>query len=481
MTRSVRVFFYSLVILVAAVSFGFNGRYLSGNDGMPIPESIDMGIRPLVASLDTASFHLAGRSVNSSMLSIQSAHSSPPSGKLSMSNVRSLFKFFLFAPPEYTTTLLLNNTERASRYYQENLNEESAEIWLHRGFERMVMEQSQDPSRADVVLIAGYFHLNAAILKAKKIGNRKAPLDLSLLFHTYEMELEMIHTKNPTMKTKPHLILIPSWNPTVAANVGIKELCRRLENKGYSNLWSVGFERNTFWQGLPVQRILPIPYVVRPDVFLFQNDSSRRVANFVFYVGDRRPNAQNWAGCHRDKLILTLQNASSGLFDVRLVTKHNRIEQSDYNHRMATSDYCLILCGDTPSSRTLTSAIVSGCIPLRVGSRLRGLCEPPCHGGFGWKSTGGNYTHLPFSETIPWSLFPEVDEQEFMDAGQEVLSELFKKVDNIQKQKLRSIMQEVKSGWIYGWDDPVNSTTYGDATIYIWQSFLAALSQQQIQ
>ena len=147
--------------------------------------------------------------------------------------------------------------------------------------------------------------------------------------------------------------------------------------------------------------------------------------------------------------------------------------QADYNHRMRTSDYCLILCGDTPSSRTLTSAMVSGCIPIRVGSRLRGLCEAPCHGGFGWKPTTEQYPHLPFSEFIPWNLFPEVNEQEFMKDGEAVLNQLFLTVDWAQKENLRSIMNATRNGWIYGWGNPINSTNFGDATKCIWQSFLA--------
>jgi hypothetical protein len=380
-------------------------------------------------------------------------------------------KFFILAPPQVTSWLTENHTEKASFYYHEALNEESAEIWLHRGFERMSYGEGRtlDPSKADLFLISGYLHLNLAINKKKQPKGRKGSSkpDRSFL---------QLYQKLIVDPSKPHLLLVPSWNPTVSSRVGLKELGRVLSNMGV-NLWSVGFERSEFWQGVPPERILPIPYIVRPSREILNtsmNSAAPRTKDFVFYAGDARRNAKGWAGCHRDKMILPLQNETTGM-DVRIVKKDNRLNETEYNDRMSHSEYCLILCGDTPSSRSLTSAIVSGCIPIRVGSRLRGLCEPPCKKGYGWKVTGAENPHLPFPDQIPWEEFPEVDEEMFMESGRQVLQDLFLKYDLEKKNEIRSTMLRVQHGWIYGWGDPTNSTDFGEAVPFIWRSFKAAL------
>jgi Exostosin family len=155
-----------------------------------------------------------------------------------------------------------------------------------------------------------------------------------------------------------------------------------------------------------------------------------------------------------------------------------RLSQEEYNHRMHISQYCLILAGDTPSSRSLTSAMVAGCIPIRVGSRLRGLCDPPCFQGWGFVVTGESNPHLPFSETIPWDKFPEVSESDLIEKGQVALDEhIFGVYHQEQKTELHSIMQSTMTGWIYGWGDPVSSEELGDTTSYIWHSFSVALKK----
>jgi hypothetical protein len=271
-------------------------------------------------------------------------------------------------------------------------------------------------------------------------------------------------------------MLIPSTNPDVSLQAGVRVISTTLEKQGV-NMWSVGFERNEFWQGVKPHRILPIPYVIRPSQSkdaLIENARTPRTKNFIFYAGDARNLAKGWAGCHRDQIILPLQNETD-IMDVRLVGKTNRLNQSEYNHRMISSDYCLILYGDTPSSRSLTSAMAMGCILIRVGSRLRGLCEGPCHEGFGWRTTGVENPHLPFAKDIDWDAFPEVEESEVILHGKQTLQAFFNRTDDARKNELRSKMLQVQMAWIYGWGDPVNSTEFGEAVPYIWNSFVKTL------
>ena len=147
---------------------------------------------------------------------------------------------------------------------------------------------------------------------------------------------------------------------------------------------------------------------------------------------------------------------------------------------MAGSEYCLILCGDTVTSCSLMPAMVlGGCIPIRVGSCPRGLCDPPCQKGWGWMVTGTEYPHLPFPDVIPWDNFAEVDKEKFTESGQQVLQDLFLEYDEEKKNKIRSVMRRVQNGWIYGWGDPVTSTNFGEAVLYIWNSFQQALQKDK--
>ena len=274
---------------------------------------------------------------------------------------------------------------------------------------------------------------------------------------------------------KTHVLAIPTWNPTTGREIGLVKIKTMLETKHIS--WaSFGFERNKFWQKTEPNRIIPVPYVVTPnlprDQLLKKVATQNRTENFVFYAGDARKHAVEWAGCDRIKMLLPLQEANrTDSMDVRIVTGSNRMTQEEYNTRMFTSEYCLILCGDTPTSRSLSSSMLYGCIPVRVGSRLRGLCEAPCHAGWGWSVT--NRSHLPFSgHTIDWNVFPEVDEAAFLDDPAAVLNDLFRKTDSHRKAEIRSIMNRVQMAWAYGWGSPVNSTDFGEAVSYAWKSLV---------
>ena len=204
--------------------------------------------------------------------------------------------------------------------------------------------------------------------------------------------------------------------------------------------------------------------------------ASKRVDNFVFYAGKQRDHAREFGGCFRQKMTASLFNKTD--MYVRVSNKH-LLTQEKYNEYMQSSDYCLILCGDTPTSRSLTSAMVALCIPIRVGSRLRGLCDLPCFKGWGWAIPGEKYPHLAFTNRIPWNEFPEVDEMEFTKNGISVLNnDIFGKYDQARKDKLQRIMQDHREGFIYGWGNPVNSIDFGKVCRYILESFQSVLSAQ---
>mmetsp|Transcript_28956 Transcript_28956/g.78423 ORF Transcript_28956/g.78423 Transcript_28956/m.78423 type:complete len:611 (-) Transcript_28956:9-1841(-) len=383
-------------------------------------------------------------------------------------------KFFILSPPELTSSLVESITEPAvSDYYRGALNEDSAEMWLHRAFQSLSYEDGRtlDPSEADVFLLAGYFHLNLARGGDARVDNKR---------------FGRLYANKIIEPSKPHLLLVPATNPVLSRKIGIQQLVRDLSSKGV-NLWSVGFERNDYWQRMDLRRVIPIPYVVKsdqlPETTTDDSKPLEKIKNSVFYAGDMRQNAMQWAGCDRNKTISSLQSSLHSTdaqkldydvnnIDVRVIPKRTpRLPQDEYNRRMSTSEYCLILCGDTPSSRSLTSAMVAGCIPLFVGSRLRGLCEPPCSPGWGWRISGAEYPHLPHGDYIPWETFPEVNEQNFIDDGAGMLDQVFRKFHSKEKDELRRIMQQAHRAWIYGKGNPVTSTDFGDVHKYAWDTF----------
>ena len=146
---------------------------------------------------------------------------------------------------------------------------------------------------------------------------------------------------------------------------------------------------------------------------------------------------------------------------------------------MKSTEYCLILCGDAPTSRSLASSVIHGCIPVRIGSRLRGLCEKPCKKGFGWTINGPKGPHLPFVDAIPWREFPEVDEAEFIEEPEGSLKRMMHLYPPDRKQQLRDILLKAQLGWIYGWGSPVTSNEFGGAAEYIWNSTLFLLGPKK--
>lgn len=379
-------------------------------------------------------------------------------------------KFYILKIPELTTWLLGNYTEHAQRFYRDTLNEQQAEVWLHRGFQQLRGSLTENPLMANVILIPAYLHFNQHLLrlksKQKSKHNTPTAQNLTTLPLPNEKWVKLI-LERIRYKAVPHVLMVPTWNPEVSGKIGIKLLVQQLKRYRV-NLYSLGFERNTFWQQVETSRIVTIPYVVIPNQTrqaLADVYSSRRKENFIFYAGDRRGLALQVAGCNRS-VVLPLSNRTD--MDVRIVTKDNRLTQEEYNHRMETSDYCLLLCGDTATSRSLASSMLYGCLPIRVGSRLRGFCEPPCWARWGWNVA--NQSHLPFPNRIDWSLFPEINEYEFSQTPLRVLQQLLASITKERKDQLRGIMKENQMSWIYGWGDPTTSTDFGDAISYVWAS-----------
>jgi Exostosin family len=428
------------------------------------------------------------------------------------------FKFYILNVPNMTTALLKRYGKgKAEKAYSRFFNEDRAEMWLHRGLSSFTHEQGQtlDPMEADVFFIPGYLHYRRSLFENKESEK--------VIQQQHEQALTEQVISVLVNKTKPHVLLIPTRDTSMNRNIGLNGLVQGLQSTGV-NLYTVGFERNSLWQTVETNRIIPIPYVVQPpppppippvpkaDVVssltvnnnisrdnVGSNDGSNssrsmsavpitfqdnRTENFVFLSAHPRPNAMSWSGCNRS-MVSPLTGERDDM-DIRLVSDvilgvgaeataaTRRMTQKHYNHRMQTSDYCLILCGDTPTSRSLASAMMAGCIPLRVGSWWRGLCEPPCRLRYGW--TIANQPHFPFANDIDWSLFPELNETLFAHDPLQTLHDFFHQANTTRgrqdKQRARTEMKRVQTAWNYGWGNPVTSRQFGDLYSYLWKSTL---------
>ena len=216
---------------------------------------------------------------------------------------------------------------------------------------------------------------------------------------------------------------------------------------GPTNVYIVSFERNKGWTGdVDLTNIIVSPYVVQPHLSskdlagAFTN--ATRTDNFVFYLATGRSHAVEWGGYNRS-MVLPLRGETNMKIGI-----DEPVPPLEFQKYMLESDYCLLTCGDTPTSRRLTDSMVFGCIPIFIGTRLFGECEPPCFPGYGWTDTHG-LSHLPYEESIPWRTFPVVDEASFAASPKAVLAEVFRNYSIAKKVKLRSIMQQAQFSFIY--------------------------------
>ncbi|GKY92536.1 hypothetical protein MPSEU_000223900 [Mayamaea pseudoterrestris] len=383
--------------------------------------------------------------------------------------------FHMLSIPETTDWLIGNYTDEAKNFYATTLNENAAEIWLHRGFLNET-DLVDDPSNADVILIPSYLLLHRHIGGA--VQNKTVEhMDISA-----QLGNLLVRRIQPFFNSSQHRIVLMSTtqNPTESRRIGIHSVVGALrENFGGEAVYSLGFERNFFWHPVHASQVIVIPYVVKPTS-LYTDHVFDYAKHGVFYRGDYRNNAVQWAGCNRS-MVLPLSdygqqypNNTEGI-NVQLVAKGVRLSQDDYNTMVEHSEFCLAVCGDTVTSRSLASYMVAGCIPVRIGSRLRGYCDAPCRIGWGWTFTNGS-SHLPYPFMIDWNKFPEVDEQKFTIDPVQELRDMLDTVTVEERHEMRRIMQRVHRGFIYGWGNPVDPHKFGEAFGFIRQSIVDHLT-----
>lgn len=152
------------------------------------------------------------------------------------------------------------------------------------------------------------------------------------------------------------------------------------------------------------------------------------------------------------------------------------VHESKFAHAMRVSDFCLVMCGDTPTSRRIFDAIVADCIPLIAGSRLWGRCEKPCVPGWGWYVSGQDHPHTPFSDTLlDYTRFPRIDEAAMYKNAPAAYAAATRAVTERMEHDLWRYMNAIRSDVIYGWGNAATSDKFGRAPINLLDAVVLRL------
>jgi hypothetical protein len=121
-----------------------------------------------------------------------------------------LSKFYILPTPEVTDWLLGNFSDDGYQYYESALNEDQAELWLYRAFQRHP-SRVMDPLQAHVFIICGCLHWNYRLNRSTQHNHDNndgiEPIEFDAKSFANVL-LERIVDRD-----KPHLIAIPTTNP----------------------------------------------------------------------------------------------------------------------------------------------------------------------------------------------------------------------------------------------------------------------------
>ena len=197
-----------------------------------------------------------------------------------------------------------------------------------------------------------------------------------------------------------------------------------------------------------LQRMVPAPYVVDASRLAGTSTQLHNHEISVFFAAHRRPNAAQWSGCDRSK-ALGLQSVPRA--SIHIKTHRRLLDEDAFAHSMRVADFCLVMCGDTPTSRRIFDAIVADCIPLIVGTRLWGRCEAPCHEGWGWFVSGREHPHLPFRDTyVDYTRFPRVDEKLLYEDATQAYEAAVRDVTEAEERDMWRYLNSIRDDVVYG-------------------------------
>jgi len=343
--------------------------------------------------------------------------------------------------------------------------ESAAEVWVHRAL-LASPRRTLDPAEAEVFFVPAYLsllrrHHNS---EGQKLAKALANVTSSEWFARHE--------------GRDHVFGYSATNPEEARHLRLPEVTASLPRS-----FRGAFEVNPSWVAAPAtvsakSKIIAMPYVVKVENVNNASSKSERAPEenetiSVFFAASERPHAVEWSQCDRTKALpLTrLPRASvqlnrgrrRRLWGRRRQRRRLAMTHEEFAKTMARARYCLVMCGDTPTSRRIFDAVVAGCVPLIVGTRLEGRCEPPCHAGWGWHVSGPDFPHTPFSDLyVDYAVFPRVDEALFSRSAVAAVRPVLQ-LDDRRHAALRDYLMAIRDDFIYGVGSCVSSTHFGRA------------------
>ena len=405
-----------------------------------------------------------------------------------------VYRFYVYGGGAFdamTTDLLRGREHTVDDLYV--LAEDKVELWTRRALLND-SRRTDDPADADVFFVPAYLTLST-LVSAHDHARRLAAMLAALAGEYYFRR----------RGGADHVFGYSSTNPGTAKRVGFPDV-----QKVLNRAWFGAFEMNPAWVGAGrptprelatsnatvLDRMVPMPYVV--DASKLAGPAARRDTNVhqheisVFFAANGRPQATKWSGCNRStalglkalpkaaihvsatrarrrrlarRLVDGLRRASDRLFGRRLADTHKVLGESKFAHAMRVSDFCLVMCGDTPTSRRIFDSIVADCVPLIVGTRLWGRCEPPCRPGWGWFVSGEKHPHTPFHDTlIDYSRFPRVDEKWFYEDALAATKAAIANVTSAAELEIWKYLDAIRGDVVYGYGRAATSTDFGRAT-----------------
>ena len=334
------------------------------------------------------------------------------------------------------------------RHYK--IAEELVEVWVHRALLND-KRRTTDPEAASLFFVPAYLSLSKSS-DAQGHDERLSAL------------IEELRTSKWFLRHRgaDHVFGYSSINPGVARQLLFPKLHAGLEQSYFGV-----FEMNPAWVGgdrkeETLQRMVPAPYVVDAARLAGTSTQLHNHEISVFFAAHRRPNAAQWSGCDRSK-ALGLESVPRSSIHIK---SHRRrlLDEDAFAHSMRVADFCLVMCGDTPTSRRIFDAIVADCIPLIVGTRLWGRCEAPCHEGWGWFVSGDQHPHLPFRDTyIDYTRFPRVDERLLYEDATKAYEDAVRGVTEAEERDMWRYLNAIRDDVVYGYGSPFSSTKFGRA------------------
>jgi len=277
------------------------------------------------------------------------------------------------------------------------LPEDLGEWFLHK--------QIQTSENTTTMEEADYLVVNTMPVLSKYVGKCNG------IFHYDRQRIwsEKIH-KSKVYQKKPqdHLFICQSWTCFDAVS-------HEMQSLAYQMTYLI-HEPNICWisgkcdSTLKPKHVIIVPYVAHSYLYKPTGKSWVERDYKVSFIGSlhRSTNMREVLKREHVRVLPFLNVIDEGVMDIGNATTMAVFD--DYISYMQNSQFCLILEGDTPSSRRLFDAIVSGCIPVFIGSKYS----------------------MPFENLIPYDRISiHIDEDEWLKHPKIQLNSLDK--INVQK------------------------------------------------